>query len=555
MMGCMLSLALPASASDFETAATAVSRMGVGWNLGNTLDAANGKRMADVVQSETLWGQPVTRPELMQMMRQAGFGAVRVPVTWYPHMDASGQVDAAWMQRVREVVDYVVGQGLYCILNVHHDTGADSNDYTSWLKADMTVYTAQKARYEQLWQQIATEFRDYGELLLFEGYNEMLDSYSSWCFASFNTQGKYDATVAASAYEAINSYAQSFVNTVRATGGNNSQRNLVVNTYGACSGAGTWNAHLKDPLSQMQLPADQTSGHLIFQVHAYPDISSLTSAKAELDDMFSALQQHLAAKGAPVIIGEWGTSDSSADYRDNHASMMAFADYFVQKATSLGMATFYWMGLSDGPMRTVPAFSEPDLAEAIVKACHGDSFAGVYPTIDDYDVTYTVSYTGQWQELNLYSDGALDLSQYAALRLELQTAPPADYLQVKTYGSSAEGYQHVSAAATTVVLSAAALGPTASRITLQYRQTSPYSAKILSVVLVRHDGTEVTVHPSVFWGCTLTLDAQPRDTAVPQLSADGEPSDGAAVYNLMGQRTSAPRRGLYIRQGRKLLYR
>ena len=105
-------------ASDFETATSAVSNMGVGWNLGNTLDSYSGQRMPDVVQAETYWGQPVTKPELMQMMKQAGFGAIRVPVTWEPHTDANGQVDAAWMQRVHEVVDYVIDQGLYCILNV-----------------------------------------------------------------------------------------------------------------------------------------------------------------------------------------------------------------------------------------------------------------------------------------------------------------------------------------------------------------------------------------------------------------------------------------------------
>lgn len=139
------------------------------------------------------------------------------------------------MKRVHEVVDYVISQGMYCILNVHHDTGAAS---TAWLIADEAEYAKQKERFEAVWQQIAEEFKDYDHHLLFEGYNEMLDIKRSWCFASFAASGQYNASIAKSAYNAINSYAQSFVNAVRATGDNNRQRNLVVCTYGVCDGNG-----------------------------------------------------------------------------------------------------------------------------------------------------------------------------------------------------------------------------------------------------------------------------------------------------------------------------
>ena len=135
------------SAQTFESATDAVGRFGVGWNLGNTLDSNNGNACPDIVQSETMWGQPVTQPELFHMLHAAGFGAVRVPVTWYPHMDGSGKVDAAWMQRVHEVVDYVLASGMYCILNVHHDTG---NGDGHWITAATQVYDATKERYELL---------------------------------------------------------------------------------------------------------------------------------------------------------------------------------------------------------------------------------------------------------------------------------------------------------------------------------------------------------------------------------------------------------------------
>ena len=133
----MTTTAALAQTAPFETAAQAVTNMGLGWNLGNTLDA-NSQQVADInnpaywgqqdLTSENCWGQYTTRPELLAMLKDAGFGAIRVPVTWYNHMDKDGNVDAAWMKRVHQVVDYVVGQGLYCLLNVHHDTGADSYD-------------------------------------------------------------------------------------------------------------------------------------------------------------------------------------------------------------------------------------------------------------------------------------------------------------------------------------------------------------------------------------------------------------------------------------------
>ncbi len=388
-------------ADNFETAAQAVAHMRVGWNLGNTLDSNSGDVANMWIEAwtqrtpadyEKAWGQPVTKPELMKMFKEAGFNAIRVPVTWYPHMEAtfSGvrwnnatnaltawnplsdpigtKIQAAWMKRVHEVVDYVISQGMYCILNIHHDTGASS---TAWLVATEADYAQQKARFEEVWRQIAEEFKDYDEHLLFEGYNEMLDNYDSWCFASFAAPGKYNSTVAASAYNAINSYAQSFVNTVRATGGNNAYRNLIVSTYGACNGGGTWNTHLADPLKNMKLPSDEVSNHLIFEVHSYPDVKNLTSAKNEVNQIIRDVKTYLASKGAPVIFGEWGTSTENA-YTDYRSNMLAFARYFVEQAKANNIGTFYWMGLSDGNHRSVPEFNESDLKDAIIKGYYGE---------------------------------------------------------------------------------------------------------------------------------------------------------------------------------------
>jgi len=562
-LAALLLLSLPLQAQQFETASEAISNMGVGWNLGNTLDAHSGEAMSDIVKSETYWGQPVTQPALMQMMKWAGFGAIRVPVTWYPHMDAAGRVDAAWMKRVHEVVDYVLNTGMYCILNVHHDTGADNDSH--WLVASMSDYNKVKARYEGLWQQIAEEFRDYDQRLLFEAYNEMLDKYNSWCFASFNSPNKYNAADAADAYEAINSYAQSFVSTVRATGGGNAQRNLVVNTYGACCGSGTWNTHLKEPLEQMLLPKDEVQNHLLFQIHTYPNVKNLSNMRTEMDGMFSALKTHLADKGAPVIIGEWGTAnDGENDYLVRRDHVLSYADYMVKKAKDYGFATFWWMGISDGSARSLPAFSQPDLARTILQAYHGSDHNPHLRTTDDYDMTYTVNYTGQWQELNL-CDYDVSMSNYKGIRLELLDVPQSGSLSIKVYGATDGKEQYLTVPqqlTTTLNFNATTLGTKARRITLQYSKTGNYSIGVKSATLIKKDGTEESTTPSPFWGCTADVHATLKPTAIysPHIGATTPAASAAGtatpVYNLNGQRVASPlRRGIYISEGRRFVVR
>ena len=408
---CVLLVCISSKGADFETATDAVKNMGVGWNLGNTLDSNSGDINNMWIECftsrtpsdyETAWRQVITTPELIKMMKDAGFNAIRLPVTWYPHMEATfnsvkyvsstqtltpwdrtndpigTKIQKAWMQRVHEVVDYVISQGMYCILNIHHDTGSAN---TAWLIASESDYAQQKDCFMAIWQQIAEDFKDYDEHLLFEGYNEMLDPYHSWNFASWDTPSRYDNAVATSAYNAINSFAQSFVDVVRATGGNNSQRNLIVSTYSASSGAGSWNQHLQDPLKYMKRPSDEVENHIIFEVHSYLDIKDLNDTKNVVNQMISALKSYLVAKGAPVIIGEWGTSveNGYALYRQN---MLSFARYFVEQTKANDIGTFYWMGLSDGEHRSVPEFNQLDLKDAIIKGYYGDQgYTAIRPSI------------------------------------------------------------------------------------------------------------------------------------------------------------------------------
>jgi hypothetical protein len=438
ILGLLLMLGSTAMAQGFESATNAVKNMGVGWNLGNTLEA-NVQTVTDVnndaywgqqgLESETCWGQPVTTREFIKMMKAAGFTAIRVPVTWYNHISKDNEIDEAWMARVKEVVDYVIDEGLYCIINVHHDTGSDydsNGKFTGyhWLKADPDNYTLSVARLTSLWEQIALKFKDYNQRLLFEGFNEILDGNSCWNYPTWSASGAYNEEYAKKAYQAVNDYNQTFVTTVRLTGGNNANRNLIVNTYAASSG-GIWgnNTHPQEPLTEMLLPNDDTTGHLIFEVHRYPNIQNgLTNAKKDVDDTIESLKKILVAKGAPVIFGEWGTSnvDNGSDYIDRRKSMIEFCDYFVKKCKENDIATFYWMGLSDGNARKDLVFNQPDLAETITKAYHGDDFQGEYPAVEvsDENVIFEGEKQLEWgQAINLPAALFTNLSSTSTLEV------------------------------------------------------------------------------------------------------------------------------------------
>lgn len=315
----------------FQLATTALAQMGNGLNIGNTLDA-NGDWVTsgNPEDYETCWGNPQIAPQLIATYRAAGVKAVRLPVTWRQHIDDEGNVDARWMARVRQVVDYIVDAGMYCIVNVHHDCGGSDE---AWLRAyqDATMLADAEARFRRLWTNIANEFRDYGDRLLFEGYNEMLDGNLTW------------TSTDAAGYAALNKLAQAFVSTVRATGGNNARRNLIVCTYGA-------DAH-ETSLAAFVLPTDNVGGHLIVEVHNYTPDEFVAPREpkawgdeyaAELDDSFALIDKHLVSKGIPTLIGEFGCNGVVAPEEQEK-----YAAHFAAKAAELGVPGFYWFDLID----------------------------------------------------------------------------------------------------------------------------------------------------------------------------------------------------------------
>ena len=549
---CSLLISMSANAADFESAKDAVKNMGVGWNLGNTLDAHDATRTwTTTAEHETCWDQPVTKPELLKMMKEAGFGAIRVPVTWFQEMDADGKVNDAWMKRVKEVVDYVIDNGMYCILNVHHDTGADNEIFKSWLKASTSGYNASKAKYEGLWKQIAETFKDYDQHLLFEGYNEMLDEKNTWNEPADKTDG----------YQAINSYAKSFVTTVRATGGNNKDRNLVVNTYSASS--------VGNAMKQLELPEE--SGHIIFQLHSYPNWKSESNAKMEIDNLISTIKTNLLDR-APVIIGEYSTFTewpSKIDYYETDRKVAFYAmDYLIKQTKEAGIGTFYWMGLSDGPAREMPVFNQADLAETLVKAYYGSTSDYKYPSTEGIETTYIVKFIDSWSEAFLYGDwsrATKKVSDYKGFRLEMEDDSYADKVQIKVYGDKSgeknddgsDKYKEQMAQlasgtnTTTITFDASALGSTFWGVTLQ-TTSGPLTAKVKKAVLIKADDSETVSTVTKAWGCEVSSESTP--TGIQSIKVFASETDGA-IYNLSGQRVSSPSKGIYIQNGKKIILR
>ncbi len=342
-----------------ETAHQAAENIKVGWNLGNTLES-NGEWIGLYTEGrpenyETAWGNPVTSPELIAAVKAAGFNAVRIPVTWHEHIDENGNIDAGWLARVQQVVDLVLLQDMYCILNVHHDSGG------GWLRATPECYAENSGRFALLWKNIAEYFREYDDRLIFEGFNEMLDAEGHWGRAG-----------SAAEYKAHNDFNQLFVDTVRATGGKNSSRNLMVQIYSGVCGDGA--------MDNFILPTDAVRDHLMIQMHCYdPQPFTWTSVSyteptdqwgsdeemKHIERLFARLHELSQTHDAPVIVGECG-----ADYKGNEEARKAYVQHFFSCASRNDIKCFWWdtgaMALFD---RTSCTQKYPDIISIIMNSC------------------------------------------------------------------------------------------------------------------------------------------------------------------------------------------
>jgi len=196
-------------------------RIRVGWNLGNSLDSHNGG-----IGGETTWGNPQINQELLNGVKAAGFDIVRIPVTWMGYIGVAPdhKITPSRLQRVAVVAEMAHNAGLKAIINLHHDgstaSGGRDNGWISIGRASRNTdqYNLITAQYIRVWQQIAAYFKNYGDWLIFEGFNELHDGNWQTC----SDPGQFIA---------LNKWNQFFVDIVRSSGGNNESRYLMVNAY------------------------------------------------------------------------------------------------------------------------------------------------------------------------------------------------------------------------------------------------------------------------------------------------------------------------------------
>lgn len=342
-----------------------VEDMTFGWNLGNTLDVCQADRDGDgkinehveagEKVDETLWGNPKATKELFTSLKKNGVNAVRIPVTWRDHMDSDGNIDREWMDRVQQVVDYAYSQGMYVIINVHHDGGGDPK-FGAWIiEESQKDYNTFLKKYKNIWKQIAERFKNYSDYLIFESMNEV-------GFDTLYNKNKADA------YNLINKINQDFVDIIRATGGNNAKRHLLI--------AGYYTDIERTCNSLYKMPDDK-AGRCILSVHYYTpwdfctcDIKHTWGTNSEvrqMETLIGKMKKNFVDKGIPVIIGEYAASGSDL------SSCIFFIEKLNKLCSDYGIATFIWDSGSQVNRKTYK-WRTPQYLEALKRATSGKDY-------------------------------------------------------------------------------------------------------------------------------------------------------------------------------------
>jgi aryl-phospho-beta-D-glucosidase BglC (GH1 family) len=328
---------IPADAAGMSsTAAEIAAKINLGWNIGNSLEATGG---------ETAWGNPKVTKALIDVVKQGGFNAIRIPASWNQYLinPATAQIKTEWLARVKEVIQYCVDNDMYVLVNIHWDGG--------WLENNVTEakQIENNAKQKAFWEQLATQFRDFDEHLL---------------FASANEPNVEDAAQMA----VLKSYHQTFIDAVRATGGKNAYRTLVVqgpstdiektNSLMTTLPTDTANdrmmveVHYYTPWQFSGMEADESWGKMAYYWGA--DFHSTTDAtrnatwgeEADLDAFFLLMKNQFVNHGLPVILGEFGAIRRTTLTGDNlqlHLNSRAFyLKYVVKRAKANGILPFYW---------------------------------------------------------------------------------------------------------------------------------------------------------------------------------------------------------------------
>ncbi len=328
------------------TALEATRLMGNGINLGNTLEACDnnvGIKTNTPLSYETHWGQPKTTQAMIDGMKAAGFDTIRIPVAWMTNAthlyEGDYTIDADYMDRVEEVVRYARKAGMYVIINDHWDGGW----YGMFGSESAETRALAMEAYKGMWQQIAERFRDYSDYLIFESANEELggrfdENSPLYCSDSVVTYLTDDER-----YALTNEINQTFVDVVRATGGNNATRFLLIAGYST-----DINQTCDD---RFQMPKDTAVSKLMVSVHyydpwSYCGASSAASATKwgkvsdyEYMDQQLAKMTKFTEAGYGVVIGEYGALPCSDGLKDN---TLAYHTAFLDACTKYDLTNCLW---------------------------------------------------------------------------------------------------------------------------------------------------------------------------------------------------------------------
>lgn len=354
---------IPPDSTDMRsiTSVELAEEMIPGWNVGNSLEAIGG---------ETAWGNPLITQRLIDSVKAVGFNAVRIPVAWSNFaVDSNFTIEQAWLERVEEVVWYVLVNGMYAIINEHWDNG--------WLQPTYADSAYCKNRLATMWRQIAVHFRDYDDHLLFAGTNEV------------HVEGNWGAPTKEN-YTVQNMYNQVFVNTVRATGGRNYYRHLVVQGYVT---------NIDYTMNYFVIPKDVVPNRMVVEVHYYDpynftlnETSNITqwgkyatnSSKTETwanesyaDNQFNKMKTKFIDNGYAVILGEYGAISrlnlGSEALNAEHAWYRRYyTNYITYSLVKHGLVPFYWDNGYKGNHsfaifdRATGSVFDPDILSAII---------------------------------------------------------------------------------------------------------------------------------------------------------------------------------------------
>ena len=333
----------------------------IGWNLGNTLD--NTVAVRDESNAETAWGSPKITEEMILAVKNAGFNTIRLPISWRNHMDEDRKISDYWLTRVKEIVDYAYNNGMYVIINIHHDIDKAYYYPTYETLNNSIEFTG------AVWTQLCETFKDYDEHLIFEAINEprLIGTDFEWWIDTSTDVGK-------EAIDCIMQTNQAFVDLVRASGGNNATRYLMAPSYCA-----SYKYACDDLFNLPNDPANRT----MVSIHAYEpqglaldnggsDAFVIGRSSGSVDKIMDMIYEKFTSKGIPALIGEFGARD-----KDNLESRIAYAAYYVAAARARGITCLWWdnnalegdgelFGLLD---RSTVKWAYPDIVIAMVSNC------------------------------------------------------------------------------------------------------------------------------------------------------------------------------------------